>query len=133
MDRRIEEQIWLRAHSRCEYCHFPSDFAEYPFHIDHIIAHKHGGETDPKNLALSCFYCNTSKGPNIAGVDPETKELTRLFNPRTDTWLDHFEWEGPYLVGRSAIGRVTVNILNINEPAAINVRRFLMSESVYPA
>jgi hypothetical protein len=133
VDRRIEEQIWLRAHSRCEYCHFPSEFAEYPFHIDHIVAKKHGGETEPKNLALSCFYCNTSKGPNIAGVDPQTKDLTPLFNPREHSWQEHFRWDGPYLNGLTAIGRVTLVVLNINEPAAINVRRFLMSEDLYPA
>ncbi|MHC1763402.1 MAG: HNH endonuclease [Verrucomicrobiia bacterium] len=133
MDKRLEEQVWLRAHSRCEYCRFPSDFAEFPFHIDHIFAEKHGGLAESKNLALSCFYCNTSKGPNIAGVDPETKALTALFNPRTDAWAEHFRWDGPYLVGLSAVGRVTVAVLNINEPAAINVRHFLMQEGVYPA
>jgi hypothetical protein len=132
VDRNFEEQVWLRAHSRCEYCHFPADFAEYPFHIDHIIAQKHGGKTETENLALSCFYCNTFKGPNIAGLDPLTGELTPLFHPRRQHWRDHFRWEGAYLVGLDPAGRVTVAVLNINEPGAVNVRAFLQAEGLHP-
>ena len=131
MDRRLEEQVWARARSCCEYCHFPNEFAEYPFHIDHIIAKKHGGRTDAENLALSCFFCNTYKGTDIAGLDPETNEFTRLFHPRSDSWTRHFEWDGPYLVGLTAVGQTTINVLRINHPDAINVRRFLMSEEMY--
>jgi hypothetical protein len=132
VDKRLEQQVWLRAHSRCEYCHFPSEFAEYPFHIDHIIAEKHDGKTEPENLALSCFYCNTSKGPNIAGIDALSGELTPLYHPRKHDWNEHFRWDGALLVGISAIGRVTVRVLNINDAAALNVRRFLMAEGRYP-
>lgn len=133
MERNLEEQVWLPAHSRCEYCHFPADFAEYPFHADHIIAQKHGGKTESDNLALPCFYCNTHKGPNIAGLDPLTGELTPLFHPRRQTWGEHFRWEGPFLTGLDAIGRVTIAVLNINELAAVNVRAFLLSEGLYPS
>ena len=35
-------------------------------HGIHIIAKKHGGAIESSNLALSCFYCNSAKGPNIA-------------------------------------------------------------------
>lgn len=132
MDRKLEEQVWLRAISRCEYCHFPADFAEYPFHVDHIIAIKHGGKTESDNLALSCFYCNTYKGPNIAGLDPKTSELTALFNPRKQTWRAHFRWNGPYLVGLDAVGRGTIQVLNLNDPGAVSVRGFLQSEGLYP-
>ncbi len=49
-----------------------------PFPIDHIIAQQHGGPTVLANLALSCLHDNSHKGPNIAGLDPLTKELTKL-------------------------------------------------------
>ena len=110
---------------------FRHEFAEYPFHIDHIIAEKHGGKTEPGNLALSCFYCNTSKGPNIAGIDRPTGELTPLYHPRKQDWNEHFRWDGPLLVGLTAIGRVTAHVLNINDAAALNIRRFLMTEGRY--
>lgn len=73
-DRALEAEVIRRAQGRCEYCHFPRSAAELPFHIDHIIAEKHGGPTAAENLAWACFSCNLRKGPNIAGLDPETGE-----------------------------------------------------------
>jgi hypothetical protein len=64
-----------------------------PFQIDHIIARKHGGGSAEDNLAFACFYCNTHKGPNIAGIDPVSREVVRLFHPRRDVWKEHFFWE----------------------------------------
>jgi hypothetical protein len=49
-------------------------------------------------LALSCFYCNSAKGANIAGRDPETGQLTRLYHPRVDAWHEHFSWSAETLV-----------------------------------
>jgi hypothetical protein len=109
-----------------------SEFTEFPFHIDHIIAQKYRGKTISENLALSCFYCNTYKGPNIGGVDLVTEEVTRLFNPRKDFWAEHFEWDGPGLTGITGVGRMTIDVLRINHSDAINMRHFLMLEGVYP-
>jgi HNH endonuclease len=131
VDRGLEEQVWRRADSCCEYCHFAAEFAEYSFHIDHIIAEKHGGETDSENLALEYFYCNTSKEPNIAGFDRETGDITPLFNTRKQAWHEHFRWRGPYPVGLTPEGRATVEVLNINEPDAVTLRRYLMAEGLY--
>ncbi len=90
MDRKLRKQVIQRAESRCEYCQMPQEYAEATHEIDHIIAQKHGGLTLSKNLALACFHCNNHKGPNIAGVDPATGELTRLYDPRLDQWSQHF-------------------------------------------
>jgi hypothetical protein len=70
-----------------------------PFEIDHVIAQKHGGATVDSNLALACFYCNSAKGPNVAGIDPESGLIVRLFHPRTDRWTDHFRMEEDLMVG----------------------------------
>ena len=110
--------VRARADGRCEYCHIP-DVSETPFQIDHIIAIQHGGPTEPENLALSCFYCNSVKGPNIASIDPETGEITRLFHPRRDAWQEHFEWHGTILFGRTDVGRTTIRLLQINEPLRV--------------
>jgi len=101
-----------------------------PFQIDHIIAEKHGGRTTLENPALSCFFCNTFKGPNIAGVDPETHKVTRLFHPRRDRWRDHFRWDGVVLEGRTAVGRSTIEVLRINREGAVAVRQSLLEEGV---
>jgi 5-methylcytosine-specific restriction endonuclease McrA len=128
MDARLEAQVWRRAHHRCEYCGFPAQLTHVPFQIDHIIAEKHRGATTLDNLALSCFFCNTFKGPNLAGVDPDTGEVTRLFHPRRDRWPNHFRWNGALLEGRTAVGRTTIDVLRINRADAIAVRRSLMEE-----
>jgi len=80
------------------------------------------------NLALACFHCNTHKGPNVAGMDRLTGQIVRLFHPREDQWEDHFEWTGATLIGRTAIGRVTVDVLAINHPHAVAVRESLIRE-----
>lgn len=121
-----------RADGRCEYCHFPESAAELPFQIDHIVAVKHGGETTEDNLAYACFFCNSYKGPNIAGLDPDTGRLTRLFHPRRDRWTDHFEWDSAVLKAKSAVGRVTTDVLRLNHPDAVAVREALIAEGLLP-
>ena len=132
MNRELEQQVWARAAGRCEYCRFPQAIAELPFEADHIIAKKHRGETASENLALAYFYCNSYKGPNVAGIDPDTDDNTPLYHPRRDTWSDHFQWDGPELIGRTAVGRTTIDVLRINHPDAINVRASLIEEGIFP-
>lgn len=129
-DRALEAEVIHRAGGGCEYCHFPESVAELPFHIDHIIAEKHRGETNAANLAWACFSCNMHKGSNIAGVDPVGGQLTRLFHPRTDAWANHFEWDGVWLRGKTAVGRTTVAVLDINHEDALAVRTALQSEGL---
>ena len=102
------------------------------FPIDHIIARQHGGQTIPENLALCCGRCNLSKGPNIAGLDPRTGLLTRLFNPRQDLWTEHFRFDGPVIVGLTDVGRTTVVVLAINQPYQVAARQALIDEGVFP-
>ena len=132
MNRDAVRQVRRRAGERCEYCHLPTSVYPWPFHVDHIIARQHGGLTVLDNLALSCLHCNRHKGPNIAGTDPRTGEVVRLFHPRNDQWSVHFEWRGPVLFGRTAIGRVTVHVLSINDPDFLAVREQLMQEQTFP-
>ncbi len=44
----------------------------------------------------------------------------------------HFRWDGPHLVGRTPIGRVTANVLSMNNPEVISLRKTLMEEGVFP-
>ena len=103
------------------------------FQIDHIIARKHGGETIAANLALSCYFCNSYKGPNIASLDPDSGRLVRLFHPRKDRWTDHFAWDGPILVGQTAIARATILVLWMNHPLVVETRRLLIADGVFPS
>jgi hypothetical protein len=124
----VETFVNQRAGGRCEYCQLPEAFSELPFQMDHVVARKHGGGTVAENLAYACLYCNSYKRPNLAGVDPLTGDVVRLFNPRADKWADHFEWRGAWLSGISPHGRVTIDVLKINHPDAVLVRQNLIRE-----
>ena len=127
-DRALAARVIARSKGRCEYCGFPEHAAELSFHIDHVIAEKHGGVTEESNLVWACFSCNLHKGPNIAGLDPISGELTRLFHPRQDAWEDHFQWRTSWLHGKTAVGRTTVAVLDINHADMIGVREALAEE-----
>jgi hypothetical protein len=126
MNVSLKRRVWRRARGACEYCRMPSRFYRAPFQIDHIIAKQHGGVTEPKNLCLACYHYNLNKGPNIAGKDPASGRTTRLFNPRVDAWEAHFLRDGPRMVGRTAVGRTTVQLLDMNHPAYVLVREALI-------
>jgi hypothetical protein len=131
MQAALEREVRLRAAERCEYCHVPSFAYQVPFQIDHIIAQKHFGRTTLENLALACFHCNLHKGPNIAGIDPDTRRVIELFHPRRDVWAEHFQLlPSGEIVGRTPIGRVTVLVLEMNDADPIAVRRRLTEEGI---
>jgi hypothetical protein len=125
MDRALVKLVWARAESRCEYCQMAQEDDTIAFEIDHIIAVSHLGPTRPSNFALACFLDNSYKGTNLSGIDSETGIVTRLFHPRRHKWQRHFEWQGPILRGRTAIGRTTVVTLRINLPNRVAHRAAL--------
>lgn len=131
MNRALELLVWRRAERRCEYCQLPQTQVRPPHQVDHVIAEQHGGETSEQNLALACIHCNKRKGPNVAGVDPTTRRIVPLFNPRRQQWRRHFSWEGSLIVGRTAIGRATVRTLAMNHPTLVLVRQALMEEGAF--
>lgn len=130
MPPRIRLLVRQRAAFRCEYCHLPEAIAELRFQLDHVLAEKHRGSDHDSNLAWSCYRCNTHKGTNLVGIDPKTEVITALFNPRLDSWSDHFRWSGPKLIGRTAIGRTTVEVLCINRADTVLLRKALLDEGV---
>jgi len=132
MTADVERYVRRRAHYRCEYCRLPQSASPGPHQIDHVIAEQHEENDDPSNLALACIHCNLHKGPNIAGLDPATRELTRLYDPRRDRWRDHFAWQGAVLAGLTPIGRTTVRVLAMNAPVMVAAREALIAEGRFP-
>ncbi|NJL20028.1 MAG: HNH endonuclease [Leptolyngbyaceae cyanobacterium SM1_3_5] len=121
-----------RAQSCCEYCLIPESLVLASHQVDHVIAEKHGGETSAANLALSCSLCNQAKGSDIASIDPTTGEVVRLYHPRQDCWHDHFQLEADtgMLQPLSAIGRVTVRLLQLNRVERVSERKLLIRAGV---
>lgn len=132
MDAALDRLVWERARERCEYCGCAQSWYLTPFQMDHIIARKHLGPTVESNLALSCFHCNLRKGSDIASLDAGT--LTRLFNPRVDSWRDHFLLEpSGKITALSPVGRVTVFLLQLNEEEPLRVRQVMLELGVLVA
>jgi hypothetical protein len=120
-------RIRERAGDRCEYCRLPQSYTILPHEVDHIRARKHRGRTTLENTCWSCAQCNGAKGSNATGYDTATDELVPLFNPRSDRWDDHFAWDGPLLVGKTPIGRATIDVLRINQVERVEHRRVLLA------
>ena len=132
MDGNLLVEVRQRAGECCEYCHMPQAVHVRTFPIDHIISRQHGGLSTTDNLALSCLRCNSHKGPNLAGIDPDSGQLTRLFHPRQDRWDEHFRWNGPYLIGKTDIGRTTIEVCTMNNPDYVALRESLIAEGAFP-
>src|SRR5579871_555280 len=122
MEEATRDLVRRRARERCEYCGLHQEHCELRHHIEHIIAKQQGGSDDTENLALACHRCNLRKGPNLSGVDPVTGELVPLFHPRRDGWTEHFGFDGAIVMGLTATGRATVQVLDINEVRRIELR-----------
>ena len=123
MDANLRVAVRDRAGQRCEYCHrSQADSPLIAFHVEHIIPRKHGGSSELDNLALACPDCNLHKGSDLAGIDPETGSVVRLFDPRTQNWQEHFAWDGMRITGWTAIGRATVRVLDLNSPDRLRLR-----------
>jgi hypothetical protein len=67
-------------------------------------------------------------GPNLSGVDPETGNVERIFDPRHQSWQDHFEFRGALIAGLTAVGRTTVDVLAMNERRRVHLRADLIAQ-----
>jgi hypothetical protein len=107
----LREKVRQRADGRCEYCR--------------------NGSTDLDNLAWACFDCNTNKGSDLSAYDDITKQLTPLYNPRTQKWDEHFEVNNAIINGKTDVGRVTVRLLQMNDPDRVETRRELIEANLW--
>jgi hypothetical protein len=105
----LRRLVALRARGLCEYCLIHEADTYLGCQVDHVISEKHGGPTEADNLAYACTLCNRAGGSDIGSIASSTGELTRLFNPRTDRWLDHFALVKTIIQPRSPIGEATVS------------------------
>ena len=128
MDAATRSLVRQRANNRCEYCGHRQEWAPtVQLHIDHIVPRNHGGTDEPQNLALACPHCNCHRRDNLSGKDPTTGRTCTLFNPRTQSWHDHFALRGVTIVGLSPTGRATVRVCNMNAGDRLEIRRRLQA------
>jgi hypothetical protein len=123
---KLRRQAEQRAEGRCEYCLFHQEDTFLAHEPDHVVANQHGGATEESNLAWACFECNRFQGSNLSSIDSTTGNIERLFNPRADSWGEHFQLEEARIVPRTSIGRATEFLLRFNAPDNIELRCLLI-------
>jgi hypothetical protein len=130
----IRQQVISDANQCCEYCQTQQRLTGMPLVIDHIVPLSKDGSSDRANLAASCYRCNEFKGVRMNAVDPVTGEQVSLFNPRQQTWTEHFVWieEGTLIAGLTTIGRATVDALKLNNDYVVESRRIWVAENWHP-
>jgi len=122
--RALRERVAAQAGHRCGYCLTSALLVGMTFEIDHIVPESAGGQTEEENLWLACPTCNGHKSDRIGAIDPTTGEHVRLFDPRHQTWAEHFAWNdsGDEIIGLTPTGRATVAALDLNRPVLVYAR-----------
>jgi hypothetical protein len=128
--RRVAEQ----AGHRCGYCLTPEALTGAAMEVEHVIPAALGGETVEANLWLSCRRCNSRKGLRTHARDPLSQEEVPLYNPRTQTWSEHFAWsqDGTSIIGRTAVGRATIDALDTNDRLIVAARGLWVQGGWWP-
>ncbi len=122
-----------RAGNCCEYCRISQSGRLARFHVDHIIATKHGGTDDDDNLCLACAKCNGYKGSNVAALDPLTGNAAKLYHPHQQKWDEHFNINSDAtLSGLTPEGRTTLTVLRINDIQRVKHRLGELAVGDYP-
>lgn len=130
----FKQFIIERSKGYCEYCQCPSDFSTELFSIEHIIPRSKNGSDELDNLAYACIGCNIYKSDKTEFVDVVSQSLSNLYNPRTMNWADHFIWDesSTVILGKTAIGRATIEALKLNRRPVKNLRRALIAIGEHP-
>ena len=131
---KLQSKIRQTAQNRCGYCLIPQEIVSMLLEIEHLHPIAEGGTDEKENLWLACRNCNGFKHAKTHAIDPQTKEETPLFNPRTQIWNEHFEFndDKAEITGKTVCGRATVIALRSNYEQAAIARRVWTSFGLYP-
>src|SRR5947209_14796197 len=102
----LRRRVAAQARHRCGYCLTPEVLTGAAMEVEHIIPEVLGGTTVEENLWLSCRRCNGSKGSRTHAIDPVTQTDVPLFNPRAQSWGEHFTFseDGTRVLGKTPTG-----------------------------
>jgi len=131
----VDRRVRVAGRNRCGYCLSPQNLVMARLEIEHIVPRAKGGTDEESNLWLSCPLCNRYKADRTVARDPQTGEVTALFNPRLQLWSEHFRWsaDGLRIIGQTPVGRATVAALHLaDDPDALLVRAFWVLAGWHP-
>ena len=134
ISEKIRSEVITRANYRCEYCQTNSRLIGMPLVMEHILPKAAAGGDESENLAASCYRCNEFKGAKTHAIDPQTSQLATLFNPRKQSWQEHFNWVngGTHIAGITPTGRATVIALRLNNDYLTEARALWIESNWHP-
>ncbi|CAN5663432.1 hypothetical protein BH20ACI4_BH20ACI4_08440 [soil metagenome] len=134
LPKKFDREIRNEAKNRCGYCLGEQKYILAWLEIEHIFPISKGGKSVKENLWLACPFCNRFKSSQTHGIDPNTKRKVLLFNPRTQKWKIHFQFDADKatIVGKTMCGRATVNALKLNNELALTTRKHWVAIGWYP-
>ncbi len=121
-----------RSGGRCEYCRMHYSLQGATFHVEHTIPRSAGGSDDDWNLAWACPSCNLHKSDRTTVSESGGSRKVAIFNPRVHAWLDHFAWDEYLVVGTTAIGKMTIVALHINDERRQRIRQAEQTFGLFP-
>ncbi len=118
----------LEFNGKCVYCQMPLSLRESGhFGVDHYRPKKlyPGLECEYTNLFYCCNTCNSRKGSYWPSTS--AKELTDFIpNPCDHRMFEHLRFAGAMVEGRTQAGRIAIELLDLNDPAAVELRDFFI-------
>lgn len=132
--KKLRPVIAEQARHQCGYCRTQEVVSGVRLTLEHLYPKFLGGKDEIDNLWLSCRECNEAKGVLLEATDPETQQIVPLYNPRKERWDKHFFWteDGTQIVGKTAIGRATVLILDLNNEFRVKSRAIWVEAGYHP-
>jgi 5-methylcytosine-specific restriction endonuclease McrA len=134
ISRGLRDTVRRRARGLCEYCRSCEEYTGHEFTMDHVLPESRGGSTRLGNLCWCCFWCNNYKQARTEWTNPRSRQAIRLFNPRTDSWQEHFRWSRDFsrIIGRTPTGRATIQLLRLNRRPLVLARRIWARHGLHP-
>lgn len=129
---KIRAVVAERAKFRCEYCKIHEEDMFLSFEIDHIIAQKHGGGNEIENLSFACPHCNQHKGTDLTTFVDSYNDIVQLYNPRKDSWEEHFETNQGLIIAKTKIATATIKLLKMNDIDLVILRGILSEINRFP-
>ena len=99
---RVRKQVIQRANHHCEY------------------------------YTAACIRTIRYKGSDMTTFLDNYQDVVSLFNPRFESWHDHFRCVDGEIIAKTRVGRASVKLLRVNEPDRLILRQLLAQLGRYP-
>ncbi|MCX2865994.1 HNH endonuclease [Kluyvera cryocrescens] len=106
----VQDSLLEISHKKCAYCEIKLNEKSTYLEVEHF-KDKHSYPDDVikwENLLPSCKHCNGSKSTHDVLAEP-------IVNPFTTDPSTHLSFKNYRMKGKTAIGKMTIEVLNLND------------------